>query len=93
MSERLEALVTDYRVRLPGRVAALETAAERLAAGDESAREALRTEAHQLKGSGASYGLDAVSRAAGALERAAREGDVDAVASAVQELRSAITPP
>jgi HPt (histidine-containing phosphotransfer) domain-containing protein len=93
MSERLAALVADYRARLPGRISALEAATRRLAGGEEAARAEIRQEAHQLKGSGASYGLDAVSRAAAALERAAREGDADAVASAVQELRAAITPP
>ncbi|MFP4182188.1 MAG: Hpt domain-containing protein [Thiohalospira sp.] len=93
MSDRLEALLADYRARLPARVAALEVAAKRLAAGEEAARGEIRAEAHRLKGSGAAYGLEAVSRAAGTLERAAREGDADAVASAVQELRGAITPP
>ncbi|SFD33147.1 Hpt domain-containing protein [Thiohalospira halophila DSM 15071] len=93
MSERLEALVADYRARLPGRVAALEEAARRLAAGEEGARGEIRAEAHRLKGSGASYGLEALSRTAGALERAAREGDADAVAAALQDLRAAITPP
>ena len=93
MSERMDALVADYRARLPARVAALERAATDLAAGDTEQRSTIRVEAHQLKGSGAAYGLEAVSTAARELEQAAREGTPASVQRAVEQLRAAITPP
>ncbi|MGM0411957.1 MAG: Hpt domain-containing protein [Pseudomonadota bacterium] len=93
MSERLEALIADYRARLPDRVGALEEAARALAAGGEGHRAVIRAEAHQLKGSGAAYGLEAVSEAARELEQAAHDGTPASVERAVQRLRAAITPP
>jgi HPt (histidine-containing phosphotransfer) domain-containing protein len=58
----LAALVADYVARLPERALTLE---ERLAAGD---LEAVRSEAHQLKGSAGAYGFPRITAAAADLE-------------------------
>jgi HPt (histidine-containing phosphotransfer) domain-containing protein len=58
----LHALVADYVSRLPERALTLE---ERFAAGD---LEALRSEAHQLKGSAGAYGFPRITAAAADLE-------------------------
>jgi diguanylate cyclase (GGDEF)-like protein len=64
-----------YRSRLPARIAALETAKTALNRQDPDAVDSLRRIAHQLRGSGATYGFPEISESARALEAAA-EGEI-----------------
>src|SRR6185503_19910084 len=59
-----------YRNRLPTRIAALETALDGICRQDADAVEALRRIAHQLRGSGATYGFPEISQAARDVEEA-----------------------
>lgn len=59
-----------YRDRLPARIAALECARAGLGRQDPDALAAVRRIAHQLHGSGATYGFPEISEAAQAVEEA-----------------------
>jgi diguanylate cyclase (GGDEF)-like protein len=64
-----------YRNRLAARILALEAARTALALRDSEAVNSIRRMAHQLRGSGATYGFPEISDSARALEEAA-EGDL-----------------
>jgi diguanylate cyclase (GGDEF)-like protein len=59
-----------YRNRLAARILALEAARSALALQDSEAVNSLRRMAHQLRGSGATYGFPEISESARALEEA-----------------------
>ena len=69
VDEDLFELVEMYVDEMPSRIAALQAAYD---AGDD---EALRRQAHQIKGSGAGYGFDVLSNLARGLEFSVRDGE------------------
>jgi HPt (histidine-containing phosphotransfer) domain-containing protein len=76
-------LVDLFIQEMPDRISALETLA-RLQDWNQLARIA-----HQLKGAAGSYGFDHITLYAARLEAAARDGQEDAILSALTELTSA----
>ena len=66
----MEDLQHTYRQTLKRHIQALESARAALLAGDEGARKTIRQIAHNLKGSGGTYGFSEISSAAEALEHA-----------------------
>ena len=81
MQEDLQSL---YRQALPARIAALE------AAHAEGNDDEIRSIAHALRGSGATYGFPDVTAAAGAVEAAAADDIGERAAALVAVLRSVI---
>ena len=71
-----ERLLPVFRRGLDSKLELLDRARSRLESGDREGLEAIRQVAHQLRGTGSSYGLPAVSVAGAALE-AAREEHVE----------------
>jgi len=82
-------LRTWYRNRLPARIAALESARGGLVRRDFESISSVRRIAHQLRGSGATYGFPDISAAARTLEEAPEESLLDPVNSLVETLRQA----
>lgn len=89
LASRLAKLREGYVKRLPDKMTEMDEAfAAVRAGGGEDAMKALRTLAHKLHGTGGSYGLTALSEAAGALERAILDqAAVDDLEVLVQGLR------
>ena len=75
-----EGMAHAYDTSLPARLDALAAA---LVAGQ---RDAALELAHMLKGSGSSFGYPGVTRLAGAVERALRDGDADAAQALMAQL-------
>src|SRR5690606_15062846 len=86
-AERVEELKTIYRNAVPGRIAELERA---LAAGDVTE---LRSIAHSLRGSGATYGFPTVTTAAAAVEDAPDDVITPRVHELIGVLREIIAGP
>src|SRR5262245_58730119 len=78
-----------YRSRLPARMAALESALDGLCRQDMEATASVRRLAHQLRGSGATYGFPEISQTARAVEDASEAGLPEALRSLLQTLRLA----
>jgi HPt (histidine-containing phosphotransfer) domain-containing protein len=76
----LTQLRADYLRRLPERVAAIQFAFDRADYG------AVRAIAHQLRGSGRSYGFAHVTETAEALEAACSDGQVTLIRAAIAAL-------
>lgn len=102
MMERMRA---DYVAALPRKFAAIDALAEHCLAGSDSLEEPrneLRRLVHSLKGSGATFGLPALSESAAALEEvilawrdaAGGAAPADAIRGGIAALRAAAgTPP
>src|SRR5215831_1063490 len=78
-----------YRNRLPARIAALESALGGIGRDNAEAVPSIRRIAHQLRGSGATYGFPEISEKAAVLEAAAEGALPDAIQSLLQTLRKA----
>ncbi len=82
LEESRQRLAQRYRRGLGARIEALQTLVTALREGDPEAEASIRRIAHQLKGSGSSFGLDQVTVAARAVEQAPDGGlaaEVDAL--------------
>jgi CheY-like chemotaxis protein len=91
LASRLAKLREGYVKRLPDKIAELDAAfAEVQSDQNDESMKALRTLAHKLHGTGGSYGLTALSEAAGALERAILDkadlADLDVLVQALREV-------
>jgi HPt (histidine-containing phosphotransfer) domain-containing protein len=71
LEARLEKVREVLKEGLPGRAASLRSAADRLAAGDDSARDELKSVAHKLRGTVGTFGYDELSQLAADLENEA----------------------
>jgi diguanylate cyclase (GGDEF)-like protein len=78
-----------YRNRLPTRIAALETALDGLCRQDVEAIDAVRRIAHQLRGSGGTYGFPEISRTARVVEEAPELQLAESLRTLLQTLRQA----
>ena len=77
----LEEVVMTFVEGLKDKVSAMETAAR------EGDFEALRSSAHQLKGSGGGYGYPILTERAGVLEQEAKAQAADQCLASVEELK------
>ena len=83
MNEDLAQLLADYLQSAKDKVLAMRAGLERLGGPDEPATlDALRTEAHRFRGSGASFGIPEVSRLGGEIEDLLRAGPLPLPAAA-----------
>lgn len=82
-------LRTWYRNRLPARITALETALEGLGRNDQESIATVRRTAHQLRGSGATYGFPEISEAAKSLEEAPEGAMAGCIGTLIDTLRKA----
>ena len=78
-----------YRNRLPARIAALEAARSAAARNDVEGVNSAHRIAHQLRGSGSTYGFPEVSAAARALEEAPEQNLPEAITLLIDTLRRA----
>lgn len=79
-----------YIERLPARIEALEALCAQISAGDPGAIAEAQAIAHQLAGSGASYGFDEITVAGRALEHAADEAAFSAYDRLLEVLHEAL---
>ena len=82
VEEDLSDLIPGY---LESRARDVETVRAALAAGDLGT---VRSRAHDVRGSGASYGFVDLSHIAAAMEDAAREGKADAIGPLIEDMAS-----
>ena len=78
-----------YEATLPAKTAEAASLVERLDRGDESAPEELRRFAHDIFGSGASYGWPALSEAARVVQDAAEHEQAGAARALLATLKNA----
>lgn len=76
----LERLRDEFLAELPGRLSQMRTAFEM------EDRETLRSQAHQLKGVGTSFGMPELTRLAGAMEFQLMRGDLHEVAFLIEDM-------
>ena len=90
----LEAQRQEYRRGLPQRMASVDRFWQQIEAGEAAVGLAaeLEREAHNLAGSGATFGFAGVSRAARELENAVQSGDRGRMRNAIAALRSSLPP-
>lgn len=84
--ERLAKLRARYLGTMEDKAATIDRLVEALRDGDVEAAESLRSFAHQLVGSGASYGIPKISKAAEQLELA----DAEALPDKAEALRDTL---
>jgi diguanylate cyclase (GGDEF)-like protein len=87
LEQQLEALRNVYAQELPGRIEELEALWKRMEARrrDHHTLQALTQRAHQLAGSGATFGFTALSDAARALERRLRSLEIEELSDLARE--------
>src|SRR5687768_6762552 len=78
-----------YRNRLPTRIGALEAALEGIRVQNADAVATVRRIAHQLRGSGATYGFPEISQTARAVEEGEEKALPEALRALLQTLRLA----
>jgi HPt (histidine-containing phosphotransfer) domain-containing protein len=81
-----------YRNTLRRRIEALESARDALASGDPEARDAVQRIAHNLRGSGSTYGFPEITAAAEKLELADRDqcvSELDDLMDIIREIAGA----
>lgn len=78
-----------FRARLPSRIEALQAVLRAAANSPEARAEALRHQAHSLKGAGTTFGFPEISAAAQAVEAASPEGLTAAAERLLETLRRA----
>lgn len=84
-----------YRNTLRRRIEALEAARDALASGDPEAREAVQRIAHNLRGSGSTYGFPEITAAAEKLELADRDryvSELDDLMAIIREVAGVTEP-
>jgi len=88
LEQRLAALKKRMEAGLGERARALRASADQLEAGDESARKAIKTESHKLRGVAGTYGHGELTERAGELEQRASLSPPNIVSKMARELAS-----
>ena len=83
-------LETYYRGRLRERLVDFARARDAVADGDPEARETVRRDAHQLKGTAASYGFPQITEAARTVVHATDEDLLDTYDALAETIRRAL---
>lgn len=85
----MDGLRAEYRAGLRRRIETLEGYVPQLE-GSETAREAVRRQAHSLKGSGQTYGYPEITTAAGPCEAASDEDLLERLQALLDVLRATV---
>lgn len=84
-SPELWEVVEEFVRSLPIRVTAMQEALR------DGALDRLRTHAHQLKGAGASYGYEAITRQAAEIEQAVHDGTMDRLSDKIADVTDLVS--